>query len=96
MSNLRSDAREYAETLKSGDYAKVLITYLCAQIDQVEEYWHEAERTLKKTREREKRIAQELQQIDAFISEVNHPNAHRVRRSLSRMFKQLNEETRDE
>ena len=41
MSNLRSDAREFAETLPPGSVARVFILRLCSQVDEVEERWHE-------------------------------------------------------
>lgn len=43
MSNLRSDAREYAAKLPLGN-DRTYIERLCYQVDSVEECWHAAER----------------------------------------------------
>ena len=45
MSNLRSDARDFAKTLPDKQaQAKTLIERLCYQVDAVEDCWHSASR----------------------------------------------------
>ncbi len=44
MSNLRSDCRAIAEKLPAGDLYRAHLICCCAQIDEIEEYWHAAER----------------------------------------------------
>ena len=44
MSNLRSDCREIAERLPAGDLYRAHLLCCCAQIDQIEDQWHAAER----------------------------------------------------
>lgn len=47
MSNLRSDCRALVENLPPGDTYRAHILCLCAQIDQIEDHWHAAERKAK-------------------------------------------------
>lgn len=54
MSNLRSDCREIAGRLPPGDLYRAHLICCCAQIDQIEEYWHAAER---RAREAEYKVA---------------------------------------
>jgi hypothetical protein len=44
MSNLRSDCRAIAGRLPAGDLYRAHLICCCAQIDEIEEYWHAAER----------------------------------------------------
>lgn len=43
-SDLRSDCREIAGRLPPGDLYRAHLICCCAQIDEIEEYWHAAER----------------------------------------------------
>ena len=44
MSNLRSDCRDIANKLEPGNTYRAHLMCCCAQIDEIEEYWHAAER----------------------------------------------------
>lgn len=94
MSNLRSDALDYIkrENFPPGHETKVFIEHLCAQIDQVEELWHDEAKKRKAGQERAERVANELFQIDAFVHEVTHPNRDRVRKALVRLAADLRRE----
>ena len=51
MSNLRSDCLDLVKDREAGDVWRTHIERLCGQIDQLEEWWHEANRRLVAIRE---------------------------------------------
>ena len=86
MSNLRTDAREYAiKTYKVADMSRTFIERLCNQIDAVEEDWHAAER----------RAVQYAAERDRLLALPSLGKVEEARRALFRCVARTVKRTRD-